>query len=175
MNWWTYVQEVTNGAAQEKVAQKVGVTGPTVNRWQRSAPKPETVAAFARAYGRPVLEAFIAAGFLTPEEARAQVSVKRAGELDNLELLEALGARLGLQVGFVGTRSQLDRARVAHLQGVSDEQVFDSEATVGQRRDDYERLQDELDRGELDSVPFAAGQIDEEDVEQPRPKGDDGA
>lgn len=68
--WWQYVSDVTERATLESVARKVDVSQATVSRWQASTPKPENVADFARAYGRPVLEAFVAAGFLTADEAK---------------------------------------------------------------------------------------------------------
>lgn len=71
MPWWTYVERTARGDTQAKIAEKSGVTSPSVGRWAKgSLPDPSTAAKFAREYGRPVLEAFVAAGFLTPEEAR---------------------------------------------------------------------------------------------------------
>jgi transcriptional regulator with XRE-family HTH domain len=69
--WWDYVQQVTEGASQIDIAKKVDISSATVSRWKTNAAAgdPAPVAAFARAYGRPVLEAFVAAGFLTAEEA----------------------------------------------------------------------------------------------------------
>lgn len=69
MQWMDYVTEVAKGETQASIGLRIGVSGATVSRWGTFAPKPETVVAFARAYGRPVLEAFIAAGFLTAEDA----------------------------------------------------------------------------------------------------------
>lgn len=70
MNWSDYVARVAPGAAQKDIAAAAGVDSSTVSRWKSGlAPKPENVVAFARAYERPVLEAFVAAGFLTPDEA----------------------------------------------------------------------------------------------------------
>lgn len=95
MTWWQYVEHVTDKATQEAIARRVNVSTPTVSRWQGSTPKPETVAAFARAYSRPVLEAFIAAGFLTEEDARVQVIVERYETPDDDTLLRLLSERLG--------------------------------------------------------------------------------
>jgi transcriptional regulator with XRE-family HTH domain len=69
--WWDYVQQVSEGASQVDIAKKVDISSATVSRWKTNAAAgdPAPVAAFARAYGRPVLEAFVAAGFLTAEEA----------------------------------------------------------------------------------------------------------
>lgn len=68
MTWWQYVQQVSGTTNQTEIAKKVGLSGPSVSRWRTSAPKPPNAAAFARAYGRPVIEAFIAARFLNPED-----------------------------------------------------------------------------------------------------------
>lgn len=61
--------QVAGSATPSEIARRVGLTPSSVSRWQISTPKPETAAAFARAYGRPLLEALIAAGVLTAEEA----------------------------------------------------------------------------------------------------------
>jgi transcriptional regulator with XRE-family HTH domain len=69
VTWWKYVQDTAGPANPSDISRRVGISQSAVTRWQISSPKPETVAAFARAYERPVLEAFVAAGFLTDEEA----------------------------------------------------------------------------------------------------------
>jgi len=70
-DWAKYVDSLTQGESQDAVGAKVGVAGSTISRWRSgSRPgKPAEVAAFAVTYGRNVLEAFVAAGFLTPEQA----------------------------------------------------------------------------------------------------------
>ncbi|WP_230067770.1 helix-turn-helix transcriptional regulator [Arthrobacter cryoconiti] len=70
MNWIKYVTRHAKGETQSAIAKNIGVSGATISRWQSFAPRPENVTAFARAYNRPVLEAFVAAGFLTPKEAK---------------------------------------------------------------------------------------------------------
>lgn len=69
MTWPAYVRAITdeNHAA---IGRRIGITGASVGRWfNGSQPDPATAAAFARAYGRPVLETFVAAGFLSSDEA----------------------------------------------------------------------------------------------------------
>jgi hypothetical protein len=63
--WWEYVQRVTGRASQSEIARKLGLAPSAVNRWQHTGPKPVNVSEFARAYGRPVTEAMIAAGYMT--------------------------------------------------------------------------------------------------------------
>lgn len=73
--WFAYVHEVaaTQGdITDEAIGRRIKMTGPSVNRWQHSVPKAESVARFARAYKVPVVEAFVAAGILTKEEANVQ-------------------------------------------------------------------------------------------------------
>lgn len=74
MEWRLYIQQVIGSDRQIDVARKTGVDQTTISRWlsaEQDAPRlsSQAVAAFARGYGRPVLEAFVVAGFLTPEEA----------------------------------------------------------------------------------------------------------
>lgn len=68
-SWWSYVKRVSRDAPQQAIAERAGLSQSTINRWQSGEPKPGNVRSFALAYERPVLEAFIAAGFLTQQEA----------------------------------------------------------------------------------------------------------
>lgn len=95
MNWWKYVSEVSGGASAAEVAKRIGISGPSVSRWRESAPKPENVSAFARSYKRPVLEAFVAAGFLTKKEAGERPAGKPSlDQLSNEELLQEIRTRM---------------------------------------------------------------------------------
>lgn len=72
--WAVYVTVVSAGAEerQQDVAERSGVTQATISRWaggKATPTNPAKVAAFAKAYGRNVLEAFIAAGMLEEEDA----------------------------------------------------------------------------------------------------------
>lgn len=96
MSWWEYVVQ-TSGTDSPKAMQAItGVDSPNFSRWKAGhVPKADMVADFARAYGRPVLEAFIAARFLTAEEARERPSA--APSLDTLEdeqLLDEIRRRM---------------------------------------------------------------------------------
>lgn len=96
MTWWAYVRKHSGGAPNAHIASAVGVTPSSVGRWGRgSSPDPAQAAAFARAYDRPVLEAFIAAGFLTPDEAEQRPSAPPSlAELDDGDLLEEIRRRM---------------------------------------------------------------------------------
>lgn len=96
MPWWRYVLQHSGGDANATIAKHVGVTAPSVGRWSRGTnPDPAQAAAFARHYGRPVLEAFIAAGFLTAEEAGEIPSAPPSlAELDDDELIDEVRSRM---------------------------------------------------------------------------------
>lgn len=94
MTWWPYVQRVAGDATPSEIARRVGLTPSSVTRWQISTPKPETVAAFARAYDKPVLEAFTEAGFLTKAEADLTEASADVGDIPSEVLLAELKRRL---------------------------------------------------------------------------------
>lgn len=74
MSWWEYVQRVTRRGSQHEIARRIGISPSSVNRWKTSDPKPESVRALAVEYGRPVQEAFVAAGYLQPEDVDESAS-----------------------------------------------------------------------------------------------------
>jgi len=95
MQWWNYVEQVTGRESQSEIARRIRLTSASVSRWKSSAPKPENVVAFAKAYKRPVLEAFVAAGFLTKEEANQRPSAPASvAQLTNEELAAEVSRRL---------------------------------------------------------------------------------
>lgn len=74
MEWRQYVEQVIGSDRQIDVARKTGVDQTTISRWLNPREKSirlssQAVAAFARGYDVPVLQAFVVAGFLTKEEA----------------------------------------------------------------------------------------------------------
>jgi transcriptional regulator with XRE-family HTH domain len=96
MSWWDYVSRITKGDSQTAIAERTGLSQGGISGWRTKAPKPETVAAFARGYDRPVLEAFVAAGFLTAEEAQMTKPEPILADVPSGELLSELGRRLGV-------------------------------------------------------------------------------
>lgn len=139
MTWWQYVTAVGGGASQAAIARRAGLSPATVSRWQSSEPHPRNVAAFALAYGRPVLEAFVAAGFLTDEQARAQVVRIDPTELTDDELVDEVRGRLATTRALV-----LDDAdpevRALRDAGLSDASIAAAvagrEAATGRQRTD---------------------------------------
>lgn len=97
VSWWDYVSRVTGGEEGVRIAAKMGVDQSTVSRWKTTnAPgKAENVAKLARAYDRPVLEAFVAADFLTEAEAKVRpAAAPDLTQLRNDELLKLVRARM---------------------------------------------------------------------------------
>lgn len=88
---------VAGGDDQTAIARKTGVDQSSVSRWKTSG-RPgnvDNVAKLARGYGHPVLEAFVAAGFLTSAEAGERPSAAPDfSQLKNDELLELVRARM---------------------------------------------------------------------------------
>lgn len=80
MNAWTYyVQRLTKGLTQTETAAKTGIAQTNIGRWLRGepgAPKAESVVALARAFGEPPIEALLAAGYITAEEAGAAIEIR---------------------------------------------------------------------------------------------------
>lgn len=96
MSWWEYVERVAQTSRQRDISDKTSLDPSAVSRWKTGhVPKADMVATFARAYGRPVLEAFVAAGFLTAAEAKERPSA--APSLDQLsdeDLLQEVADRM---------------------------------------------------------------------------------
>lgn len=71
MKWSEYVRKLTGSDKQQAVEKRTGIRQSTVSRWLAGEvmPSPAQAAKFAQAYGGNVLEAFVAAGFLTEQEA----------------------------------------------------------------------------------------------------------
>lgn len=68
--WSDYVEQTAGTSNQSEIARKAGVSQASVSRWfDGSTPSPAHAALFAQKYDRNVLEAFVAAGFLTQSEA----------------------------------------------------------------------------------------------------------
>jgi hypothetical protein len=86
--WAEYVARVSGDATATEIMNKMGrrVNRTTPMRWAEGAsPQPAQAALFALAYGRLPVEAFVAAGWLTIEEAR------KAIDADAIKLLTELG------------------------------------------------------------------------------------
>lgn len=72
--WAEYVHQHTADQTQGQVAARTGINQATISRWRAGRevqPTAQAVVAFARGYGLPPVEALVAAGVLSPDEAVA--------------------------------------------------------------------------------------------------------
>ena len=144
MTWWEYVSKTAPTDTNDAIARAAGVTAPTVSRWRTFTPRPEAVSAFARAYGRPVLEAFIAAGFLTPEEAGETPSAPPSlASLDDDELLAEVRRRMQGGQSDAGTAEAEKIPDEVEAAGVLNQDDYDLAARRGAStgRAQWERAQ----------------------------------
>lgn len=77
--WRAYVVRIVGDDTQTLAAEKTKIGQPTIGRWLNGLNVPTEaakVAAFAQGYERNVLEAFIAAGMLTEEQAGKALPAK---------------------------------------------------------------------------------------------------
>lgn len=96
VSWWTYVTRTSGTDSPKAMAVKTRIDGPHFSKWKNGVvPGPQIAATFARAYGRPVLEAFVAAGFLTPAEANERpVAAPSLDSLSDDELVDEIRRRM---------------------------------------------------------------------------------
>ena len=90
MDWWAYVQRIAGSSARE-ISRRTGIGQTSVNRWQHSSPKPQSVAIFARTYQRPILEAFVAAGLISEEDIELTQVPRDYSEMSPEELVTEMG------------------------------------------------------------------------------------
>lgn len=95
--WWQYVEEglERNGITQSFLADTIGLNRGAASQWRNGgSPGPirdrETIRATAQALGTSVLDALVAAGYVTPEELEAERAGVPLVERTDQELLEEL-------------------------------------------------------------------------------------
>ncbi|MFC6424694.1 hypothetical protein ACFP71_07650 [Oerskovia paurometabola] len=88
--WWKYVQELIAGDTAQDAAAKAGFDKSAFSRWKKGANADAAFALkLARAYHANVLEALVAAGLITEEEAGLKhVEVGKADVLRSISDLE---------------------------------------------------------------------------------------
>ncbi len=96
--WWAYVQQRTTGATQKAISEETGIEQTVLSRWKlgRNRPDAQNVIQFARAMGRPPMEALVAAGYLGSQEVGEVVEVAMsATDLAVDDLIEEMRRRIG--------------------------------------------------------------------------------
>ena len=76
--WPEYVRRISGPATQAQIAERIGIGRLSVCNWLhgKTRPKAETVITVARAFGRPPVEALLAAAYLRADEIDQPVEVR---------------------------------------------------------------------------------------------------
>jgi transcriptional regulator with XRE-family HTH domain len=103
--WWAYFKATAGTEDGATIAVAAGVTPPQVSRWksQKNRPDADRMTRFARHYGRPPVEALVAAGYLTADEAAEVITITTAADaLSDEELVDEIADRLAGRRGNGG-------------------------------------------------------------------------
>jgi len=99
--WSDYVRRIAGNHNQLEIAAKTGLAQTNIGRWLRGAPgvpKADGVVAFARAFGQSPVEALMAAGYITPQEAGVKAKLPKTRtplrDYTELELVDELRRRV---------------------------------------------------------------------------------
>lgn len=97
-SWAEYVRRVTRNMTQAAAAELAGVNQAAIGRWIRGTtetPRAESVIAFARALEQQPIQALVAAGFITEDEAPEVVHMRAPiSDYSNEELMDELNRRI---------------------------------------------------------------------------------
>lgn len=96
-SWWTWFAATAGTDDGATIAEAAGVSEPQVSRWRRGANRPDAdkVVRFARYFRKPALEALVAVGYITAEDAHKTVTVERpVSELSDDELIDEIRRRM---------------------------------------------------------------------------------
>lgn len=109
--WWKYLSELMGEDTATNAAKKTGISASNFTRWKQGAnADPEFVVKVARAYHANVLEALVAAEFITEEEAGTNDSAQQrrqvAQELEK-KLNDVFEAQKMVEVRFSAVETQL--------------------------------------------------------------------
>ena len=76
--WPEYLRRISGGQTQAQIAERIGIGRLSVCNWLhgKTRPKAETVITVARVYGRPPVEALLAAQYLEPTEVEQPIEIK---------------------------------------------------------------------------------------------------
>jgi transcriptional regulator with XRE-family HTH domain len=145
------------GLTQGELATRVGVSLRTVGNWERGETVPQNRAS--------VVEQVLA------EWIDANTPGPRLVTASDAELLAEIARRFERSSSRDGRGPRIDLHHGGTNVEVSNVRSISSGTTV---QDRYDEIHDQLDRGELDDEPYAAGTGDDQDVEQPGPEDDEG-
>jgi len=99
--WTDYVRRIAENLNQLEIAAKTGISQTNIGRWLRGAPglpKADNVVQFARAFSQPPVEALMAAGYITYDEAGVQATLPTTRtplrDYSDRELFDELSRRI---------------------------------------------------------------------------------
>lgn len=141
-SWWTYLKLVAGTEDGQTIAEAAGVSAPQVSRWKagKNRPDADKLAAFARYFGRSPIEAFIAAGYIGPDESGGVVELSPLpiADLDDAELLAELATRLSLR------RSEYERLLIQMFVAVGQLQSLVDAMETGEEDEEISSISDHL-------------------------------
>lgn len=108
--WTEYLKAITGDSSGREISRRLGISDATVSRWFKgtAAPTARQVSIVARAYKQNPLQALIAAGYLTEEEAGvAEQGAPRLLQLRDFSDLE-LAKEMLRRVAEPGDHSMLE-------------------------------------------------------------------
>lgn len=117
-NWWQYLSDLMGNDTPTVAARKAEISASNFTRWKQGArADPDFVVKIARAYNDNVLEALVAAEFITPEEAG------EGGSTVDTELRHALKVvKLhGAEMNAIASEMYRELERVKGLPAENDE------------------------------------------------------
>lgn len=128
-DWSDYVQRVAGNDTSTAIAEKTGINQSSIYRWinNGATPSPAHAAKFASAYRHNVLDAFIAAGFVSSEDIRPERDLEEEYARLETEVAEARITMVNAEQGFIVARTrheELQRTRdqvLAELQAQREE------------------------------------------------------
>lgn len=89
-----HIAQITNGASNRSIARAAGIEPTTLNRQLDGDVKVQTLVAICRAYRAPLLQAFLAAGYITNDEAAAMSNGAALTQATDRELVEEMLRRV---------------------------------------------------------------------------------
>jgi hypothetical protein len=112
--WPEYVARHSRNARQEDIAYAVEVDQTTVGRWldverwnAGKRPTPDHVVRFAKAYGRRPVEAYIAAGYLAPDDISGPIQIAVSmDDVSDEDFVKGLADRLSRYRRLAGNDGQ---------------------------------------------------------------------
>lgn len=92
--WITWIRDISDHAPDRQVANRIGIAPSTVGRWQEYPPKVDAVVKLAHAYGVPVADGLIAAGYVQAGDLRTPRYERDLSRFTASELLAELTHRV---------------------------------------------------------------------------------